>query len=99
LLALLKQYGGIRPIAVVFLSHSFRVALRLRRVTANIVSKAATSKLSPFLAPLQLGVVVKGGMEAAVHVTRHYLQTLPSSNMAVLTWQYHPTGFNAGGSP
>jgi len=75
LLALLKKDGGIRPIAV---------GLTLRCAAAKIVSKAATSKLSPHLAPLQLVVGVKGGIEAAVHATRHYLQTLPSSNMAVV---------------
>jgi hypothetical protein len=35
------------------------------------------------MAPLQLGVTVKGGMKAAAHATRLYLQDMPPSNCAM----------------
>ena len=71
LLALLKKDGGLRPIAV---------GLTLRRLAAKIVNKTATESLIPILAPIQLGVGVRGGMEAAVHAARLYVQDMPSSN-------------------
>ena len=55
LLALLKKDGGLRPIAV---------GLSMRRLAAKVVNKAATEKLAPLLAPIQLGVGVNGGMES-----------------------------------
>jgi hypothetical protein len=52
-------------------------------VAAKIINKVATEKLGPLVASLQLGVGVKGGMEAAVHATLLYLQDMSTSNCAM----------------
>ena len=61
LLALKKKSGGIRPIAVGY---------TWRRIAAKCANCFATERLSEYLQPLQLGVGVRGGCEAAVHATR-----------------------------
>ena len=58
LFAALKKSGGHRPIAV---------GESLRRWTAKCVARKATSDTASYLAPLQLGVGVKGGTEAIIH--------------------------------
>ena len=68
LLALTKRSGGIRPIAVGY---------TWRRIVAKCANAYAISKLSGVLQPLQLGVGVKGGCEAAVHATRRLITDLP----------------------
>src|SRR6267154_6505836 len=63
LIALNKKGGGLRPIVI---------GLTLRRVASKLVCSAASEKLASVLSPLQLGVGVSGGMEAAVHASRMY---------------------------
>lgn len=58
LTALKKKCGGLRPIAV---------GETLRRLVAKCVSKAVFKKAEALLSPIQLGVGVRGGIEAAVH--------------------------------
>ena len=41
----------------------------------------ATAKLREMLSPIQLGVGVKGGCEAAVHATRRFLLSMPDSSV------------------
>ena len=65
LVALNKKDGGIRPIVV---------GQTFRRLTSKLVNSYASLKLSSSLAPLQLGVGIAGGVEAAVHATRRYLE-------------------------
>jgi hypothetical protein len=79
LLALFKKDGGLRTIAV---------GLSLRRVAAKIINKTTTEKLGPLMAPLELGVGVKGSMEAAVNATRRYFQDMPTSNCAVARLEF-----------
>jgi hypothetical protein len=74
LIALAKKDGGLRPIAIGY---------TLRRLAAKVANTYATRKLSPVFSPLQLGVGSAGGMEAAVHATRRYLQHLPSDHSIV----------------
>jgi hypothetical protein len=64
LYALEKKSGGIRPIAVGF---------TWRRLAAKCANGFAVTKLSNMLSPLQLGIGVRGGCEAAVHATRRFL--------------------------
>ena len=58
LLALKKKDGGLRPIVIGY---------TIRRLAAKCTNKYATEKLAPQLAPIQLGVGIPGGTEAAVH--------------------------------
>jgi hypothetical protein len=57
-------------------------------MAAKIVNSVATERLAPLLAPVQLGVGVKGGMEAAVHAARLYLQEMSLSPCAVIKLDY-----------
>jgi len=61
LLALQKKDGGIRPIAVGY---------TWRRLAAKCANAYVIGRMSIVLSPLQLGVGVPGGAEAAVHATR-----------------------------
>ena len=64
LFALRKKDGGIRPIAV---------GSAYRRLAGRIAAHHASSLVSAHLMPVQLGVGVKHGCEAAVHATREYI--------------------------
>ena len=59
-----KKDGGLRPIAV---------GLSLRRLVSKAAAKSASYICAPLLAPLQLGVGVRGGAEALVHAARRFL--------------------------
>ena len=67
LVALDKKGGGIRPIAI---------GLTLRRLASKLVSSYASALLASTLAPLQVGVGVPRGVEAAVHGTRAFVKSL-----------------------
>ena len=64
LCALRKKDGGIRPIAV----GSF-----YRRLAGRIAAKHASTQTSEALRPVQLGVGVAQGCEAALHACREYI--------------------------
>ena len=64
LVALEKKTGDVRPIAIGY---------TLRRIAAKCANSFATAKLKDYFSPIQLGVGVKGGCEAAIHATRRFL--------------------------
>ena len=64
----------MRPIAVGY---------TWRRLAAKCANTYAVNKLSAQLAPIQLGVGVPGGAEAAVHATRRYVMSMPNENVLV----------------
>ena len=74
LIALEKKGGGIRPIAV---------GGTLRRLVAKIAGYVVKEDMASLLAPKQLGYGIKGGVEAAVHATRLYIDNL-QPNHAIL---------------
>ena len=65
LTALSKEGGGLRPIAV---------GLTLRRLICKAAALLCTPICAPYLSPFQVGVGTKGGAEALVHATRHFLK-------------------------
>ena len=67
LIALKKKDGGFRPIVV---------GLSLRRLVSKLMNSYAIDKLSHLFSPIQLGVGVAGGIEAAVHAARRYVDNL-----------------------
>jgi len=68
LIALEKITGGVRPIAVGY---------TLRRIAAKCANTYAASQLADYFNPVQLGVGISGGCEAAVHATRRYIASMP----------------------
>jgi hypothetical protein len=83
LTALIKKSGGIRPIAVGYY---------WRRLSAKCANASASKKLYDFFSPIQLGVGVSGGCEAAIHVCRRYVASLPEGHVVVnWTFQTHST--------
>ena len=69
LTALRKKDGGIRPIAV---------GNTLRRLVSKVASRPVIQALASQLAPIQLGVGVQGGCEAAAHAIRSVTQRVSS---------------------
>ena len=74
LVALQKKDGGIRPIAVGY---------TLRRLAAKCANAYVIKRRSDELKPIQVGVGVDGGAEAAVHATRRLLHHLPDDHVFV----------------
>ena len=74
LITLGEKDGGIRPITVGY---------TWRHLTAKCACHVVTPYLSKNLSPLQIGVGVSGGAEAAVHATRQYLQSMPEDHVIV----------------
>ena len=74
LVALKKKDDGIRPIAV---------GCTLRRLAAKCASLFAKQSIPDLLAPRQLGYGITGGVEAAVHAARCYLQNLQQGEVLV----------------
>ena len=72
LTALIKKDGGIRPIAVGCL---------WRRLVAKCANTYASAQISAYLTPKQLGVGVKGGVEAAVHAARRFISNLEAGDV------------------
>ena len=70
LLALKKKTGGHQPIAV---------GEVLRRLVSKCLANQTRDAATSILAPLQLGVGIKGGCEAIVHATSQ-LRSSPSHN-------------------
>ena len=70
-----EKRWGLRPIAI---------GLTLRRISSKLVNCVASEKLAPFLSPLQVVVGVKGGMEAAVHAARLFLDKQLEEGKALL---------------
>jgi Reverse transcriptase (RNA-dependent DNA polymerase) len=74
LTALVKKSGGIRPIAVGY---------TWRRIAAKCANAYAIGLLNTYFAPIQLGVGVSGGCEAAVHATRRFVESMPDGYVLV----------------
>ena len=76
LTALRKKDGGIRPIAV---GNVFR------RLASKIAAKRVIPELRRQLPPVQLGVGVSGGCEAAAHAVRAFVQSsvVPGNNVLI----------------
>jgi hypothetical protein len=74
LIALEKKSGGIRPIAIGY---------TWRRIAAKCANAYATCVLSSYLSPIQLGVGVSGGCEAAVHASRRFAENMPATQCIV----------------
>jgi len=56
----------------------------LRRFTSNCANAHVSSRLSTFFKPIPIGVGTPGdGCEAAVHLARRFLQTIPADNIIV----------------
>ena len=72
LIALQKTSGGIRPVAIGYNWH---------RLAAKCVNKHAIQLLDGSLAPVQLGVRIPGGCEAAVHAT--FIADMPDDYFVV----------------
>ena len=72
LIALEKKSGGVRPIAIGY---------TLRRIAAKCANSYAVSQLADYFSPIQLGVGVLGGCEAAVHSTRRYIDAMPEGHV------------------
>ena len=70
LVAFRKADGGVRPIAV---------GLVLRRLVAGVACAAVRDEAAALLSPVQVGVSVRGGAEAAVHAARRFLDTSTGS--------------------
>ena len=68
LIAANKKSGGLRPIAVGNI---------LRRLTSKLFSRAVSERMENLLAPHQLGVGIRGGVEAAVHTVREAVASNP----------------------
>eukprot|EP00884_Botryococcus_braunii_P023022 jgi/Botrbrau1/9403/Bobra.0252s0028.1 len=62
---LLEPQGGIRPIAVGSI---------FRRLASKVAARAALPVVGPHLRPLQVGVGVRGGGEALVHVLHRVVE-------------------------
>jgi len=69
--ALKKKDGGLRPVVV---------GLTLRRLVSKIANRWEwETRMSPILAPRQLGVGTRGGVEAGVHAARAFLDSTTAS--------------------
>lgn len=74
LIALEKKSGGFRPIAIGY---------TLRRLVAKCANSFALKKLADYFCPIQLGVAVSGGCEAAVHASRRFLEGMGDGEVLV----------------
>ena len=72
LITLEKKSGGMRPIAVGY---------TLQHIAAKCANTYAASQLADYFSPIQLGVGIQGGCEAAVHATRQYIDTMPDGHV------------------
>src|SRR6218665_137152 len=74
LIALRKKTGGLRPIVIGYY---------LRRLTSKTANYITVHKAATYLAPLQIGVGVPEGAEAACHAARRFLKTMPTDSIMV----------------
>ena len=74
LIALHKNDGGVRPIAVGY---------TLRRLAAKCANANVIKRRNEELQPIQVGVGVSGGAEAAIHALRRYVSTMPDDHVLV----------------
>ena len=76
LTALLKKGGGVRPIAV---------GEVIRRLASRLCCLAVRPSLPSVFIPYgQVGVGIPGGLETAIHITRHYIYQHASDSFLAL---------------
>ena len=51
----------------------------MRRLAAKCANSAVIDRVASILSPVQVGVGVKGGAQAAVHATRRYIDSIRDS--------------------
>ena len=83
---LLKDAGGLRPIAV---------GLTLRRLVSKVAVAHVLPAVSAYLQPLQFGVGVRGGAEAVVHSLQRYVTARGASSTHTLVSLDFSNAFNA----
>ena len=74
LIALEKKSGGVRPIVIGY---------TWRRLAAKCAISYAIPELADLFSPIQLGVGVPGGCEAAVLAARRYAEHMPDDHVIV----------------
>ena len=74
LIALSKKSGGLRPIVIGY---------TYRRLAAKCANRYALGRLDSFFAPLQVGVAVPGGGEAAIHASRSFVTNMTEDEIFV----------------
>ena len=74
LIAIEKKSSGLRPIAIGY---------TLRRLVSKCANSFAQSKLKDHFLPVQLGVAVSGGCEAAVHAARRFVDSMTEGDSLV----------------
>ena len=72
LIALRKKSSGIRPIAIGYF---------WRRLASKVANKYAIEALAEHFTPIQVGVGVKSGCEAAVHAAHRFLLSLDGDGL------------------
>ena len=85
LIALKKKDGGIRPITIGY---------TLRRLVAKCANNAVIERVVAELAPIPVGVGVKGGSEASVHATLRFLASIRGSPDEVIVKLDFRNAFN-----
>jgi hypothetical protein len=74
LFALKKSSGGLRPIVIGYL---------WRRLASKCANAHIIPLVAPLLSPKQLGVGVSGGIEAAIHATRRFLEQMNENSIVI----------------
>jgi len=59
------------------------VGLTLRRLVSKIANRWGSARMSPILAPRQLGVGTHGGVEASIHAARAFSDSATVSHALV----------------
>jgi len=72
--AIIKEGGGLRPIAVGY---------TWLPLASKVVSRRVADRAAALLAPRQVGFGVSGGAEAAVDASRRYFSNLPALHVFV----------------
>src|SRR6218665_2719898 len=70
-------------IMIIIIKRPIAVGYTWRRLAAKGANSHAVSRLSQLLGPIQLGVGIPGGAEAAVHATRLWVTTMPEDSVLV----------------
>jgi hypothetical protein len=86
LMALVKQGGGLRPIAI---------GETIRRLVSKCCCEATTEDAKIIFGPLQVGVATQGGAEASVHAARKLAKEFgedPGKIMLKVDFSTWPTG-------
>ena len=75
LLAMNKKSGGGHP--------TIAVNVTLQCLASKCANTHGAARMAPLFGPRQLGVIIRGGCEAAIHSARRYLQSLAPDHIMV----------------